>query len=663
MTRLSGTPPRSPAPAAASSPVLAAPRAVGPEPRVATPHGPSEGAPLAPALARVAGPMHRASPARAQIDPARTRLSLAELAARVPADALSAHLEAFTRSTGAPARDGALSLVSLYREAARGHFGLAAERPITYAAFRAHLASRGLAGECERLLDGLPPPLRARLFRGEATPVELLEAHAVRRGSWQALEVPVPYAEVLRAARADGSLDALRAVVAERSPRTRRAVEAGLVAPVELARWLDEARLRTSDVLVIGAGMAGLAAAQELQTQGLRVTVLEARDRVGGRTHTDHDALGVPFDVGAAWLHGAADNPLTAITEQLGFTTRADDAPHLAYGAGDPKAAGHAYEAALEATRERWSALEADQPLSNAGVVPGPWGPAAAAAMAEGSLGTSQAAGSSRDWQSIHPEIGDKLVAEGLGTVVASFAHGVPIKLSTAVRKIEWGDEGVVVTAGGQRYRAEKLVITVPTGVLASGQIEFDPPLPAWKQAAIEALPMGQFEKVALTFERGALPEVPAATHVAPLDADARVGDLPMELVLRPFDSDAVVGFVGGDVARTLAEQGREAAIDRAVDRLARMYGDGVRTQVLRSFVTEWGQDPWARGAYSAAKPGLAHMRERLAKPVDDTLYFAGEAAHVEWAQCVPGAYLTGRDAGRAIAERLAAVRARLGAA
>jgi monoamine oxidase len=254
-------------------------------------------------------------------------------------------------------------------------------------------------------------------------------------------------------------------------------------------------------------------------------------------------------------------------------------------------------------------------------------------------------------------------VAEGLGTVVASFAHGVPIKLSTAVRKIEWGDEGVVVTAGGQRYRAEKLVITVPTGVLASGQIEFDPPLPAWKQAAIEALPMGQFEKVALTFERGALPHVPAATHVAPLDADARVGDLPMELVLRPFDSDAVVGFVGGDVARTLAEQGREAAIDRAVDRLARMYGDGVRTQVLRSFVTEWGQDPWARGAYSAAKPGLAHMRERLAKPVDDTLYFAGEAAHVEWAQCVPGAYLTGRDAGRAIAERLAAARARLGAA
>jgi len=616
-------------------------------------------APLGPRV----GPLASAGPAREVLpDPRTTKLRLADLARRIPAEALARHLRAFERDAGEAGRidlmTRGVSLERLHIGAARGHFGRVADQPITYAAFRSHLRASGLAGEFERMIDGLRPADRTRMFDGKMSPVQIFTAAAHRRASWRVLEAPLPFAIIAAEMRKDGREAELKSWLRGLPQRTRHEVESGRTKAAEIARMLEDARLRTSDVLVIGAGMAGLAAAQEMLGEGLSVTVLEARDRVGGRTYTEEDSLGVAFDHGAAWLHGGDDNPLTAVAERLGFTIATDDAPHMAYGAGDPLAAGAQFHHAMDATRDAWSAVEGDLPLSKAAKIDGPWSAAASAAMAAGSLGVEPDEASSLDWNTIHPEIGDKLVKEGLGSVVASFAHGVPVKLETAVSKIKWGPEGVEVTANGQRYHAQKIVITVPTGVLLSGKIEFDPPLPAWKKEAIEKLPMGRYDKVAIAFDRGALPSMPAASHIAPLDVGAQVGELPIEMVARPFDSDVVVGFIGGDAAKLLETEGKEKMLARTVERLKRIYGDQIEDQVARTFVTDWSADPWALGAFSAAKPGFQHMRARLQKPIDDTLFWAGEAAHEVWAQCVPGAYLTGVEAGKAIAMRMAKAKA-----
>lgn len=598
------------------------------------------------------------------VDPKHTLLGLEALSARIEPDALEAHLTAFSRAANAQQKSalatGGVSLETFLQTAARGHFGAAAGKPVTYAAVKARLEAAGAPRELDRIAGALSSPDRRRFFEGKLSAIELFTLSARARATWSASHAPAPLPVIARELQQEGRLGELKALLLELDPATRAALEAGRLSPRAVAEKLEDRKLATSDVIVIGAGMAGLAAAHDLREQGLSVTVLEARDRIGGRTFTDASAIGSPFDAGAAWLHSAAQNPLTPIAEQLGFSVVLDDAPSLAFdGVSDPIEEGHAFEAALEATRDRWSGAGEqglDISLERAGIGSGKWDRTAAASLGPLSLGVEPSRGSTKDFATIMPEVGDKLVKEGLGSVVASFGHGLPIKLDTPVSQVSWGKDGVRVSAGGREYRGKKLLVTVPTGVLQANKIKFDPPLPSWKQEAISKIPMGDFDKIALAFDRNVFAGTPDTAHARTFaDEDGSI-----EFVMRPFGQDAVIGLVGGDTARRLEAQGEEAAVSFALDRLEKMYGPQVRRSVIKSFVTHWSSDPWSLGAYTAALPGYQHMREKLKKPVDDTLFFAGEAMSQEWAECVPGAYLTGKEAAANIVSELASHKAKL---
>jgi monoamine oxidase len=453
-----------------------------------------------------------------------------------------------------------------------------AVRPMTYTGLK-----RELGAEFPRLADRLEPGEREKLLHGQLTVKELL-AH-----------------------RAD---------------------------PPRVA-------LQNPDVLVIGAGMAGLAAAHELSLNGKSVTVLEARDRIGGRVYTDPSG----FDQGAYWLHQDPKNPnpLVQIARDLGLEMRPDASAELAFdGSKDLVKAGEEFALVRDAIYDRWmQAGQAglDVPLSQLGTGSGKWNWTAGQQMGPHDMALELPQVSSRDFAVTAGEEIDQILPKGMSQLVEAHSHGIPIELSTPVTKVKWGSDGVEVTAGGKVYRAKDLILTVSTGVLQSGAIEFDPPLPREKVETIEHLPMGHFNKIALEF---AAPLKPGIENGAFLN----LKDEPIEFVLHPGGTNMAVGFVGGDKSLELQNQGPEAMADFALARLKKVFGEDIKP--VKAIVTRWDLDPWARGSYSCAAPGYQAAREKLRQRVGP-LHFAGEAAHSQWAATVAGAYLTGRDAAREI--------------
>ena len=232
-------------------------------------------------------------------------------------------------------------------------------------------------------------------------------------------------------------------------------------------------------------------------------------------------------------------------------------------------------------------------------------------------------------------------VAEGLGALIARWGAKVPVKTGTRVVRIDsTGSEVAVITTSGQ-VGGKCVIVTVPTGVLAAGPFGFAPPLKPDKREAIAQLPMALYNKVVLSFSRKL--DAPAGRSVSGL---TRKGQ-PFDAVVRPYNRDAAIVFIGGAQARQIEEEGTGAAIGFALSAVAEIYGDELRGQVQRSFATRWGKDPYARGSWSMATLGNADKRLVLAQPHHDRVFFAGEATDPVWATRVGGAYASGVRAAR----------------
>ncbi|MBM3462946.1 MAG: FAD-dependent oxidoreductase [Armatimonadetes bacterium] len=479
-----------------------------------------------------------------------------------------------------PSAPGPLADEALQEAADR--FGDNLDQPTTYVAFRTTLERAGGEKTFRGIMDAIEPKLRRRVFEGGCTP-----------------------AEIIRAA-------------ANATP--------------------DARDVHDADVLVIGAGISGLAAAQDIACADEHVVVLEASDRVGGRLKTDPD-WPVPIDMGAAWLHSSPRNALTDIVRAMGFTMHLDEPRRVVSGAADPVVEGEALDARATELDNAWriAGRAADVPCSYVSAPTEPRDRMACELLGPLSGGVEVGQTSARDYATMVKEQYDRLVEQGLGMVVDAFSHGIPIVKNAPATLVKWGPEGVTVTANGEEYHAKKLVLSVSTGVLRSGKIVFDPPLPAWKSEAFKHLPMGHLDKVVLQFDPQALENIPAGTRVSDLADPERA----IECIVRPMGKPVVVALVGGDQASAM-ERGTDAAACAPV--LDRLHTLGVDAPVRKAAVTRWDAEPWVLGAYSAAEPGFQHARATLREPVDGVLYFAGEATQETWATTAAGAYLSGKD-------------------
>lgn len=415
-----------------------------------------------------------------------------------------------------------------------------------------------------------------------------------------------------------------------------------------------------TDVLVIGAGLAGLGAAALLRRHGLRCLVLEAADRIGGRAWTAHPPAlgGVWFDMGAVWLHAAEHNPLVPIAQAAGDRLlRSDELRREHTMVGEREASPEdyaAYAAAwprFEATADRLLAQQGDLPLDAvARALPDdPWAVTVEAWEGPVICAVEAARFSLRDWRQ-NVLSGSNLVPEGgIGAFVQRrLGQGLDIRLQTPVTRLHWNGPGgrvVAETARGS-VSARACIVTVSTGVLAAGALGFDPPLPAETQAAIAALPMGLAVKVVLQAAGADRLDLPL--HCS-LDRQVRrSGDPFMIFQCWPFGRDYVQGWIGGDTAWALAREGEAAAADFALAQLRATFGSRVDRLFAGGgrLVTHWDADPWVRGAYCYAVPGEADARTRLSAPLGDGhLQLAGEACHVGFAGTLAGAWISGQRA------------------
>ena len=422
------------------------------------------------------------------------------------------------------------------------------------------------------------------------------------------------------------------------------------VAPLVPACGADDTR--RDHVVVVGAGFAGLAAARKLADAGGRVTVLEARERIGGRTLTD-TSLGVPIDIGASWIHGTENNPLTELAKIVGATTVATDFEDFVlledHREVDPKAAAASVEA-WHRIAHRLDELSGDA--------------AATESVADGLEGiadlddplvawnvTSRIAGEyaadpdqmSLRWLGSEGQFSgpDVILPGGYTQLSQHLADGLDIRRGTEVTRISYGGDQVHIDTSRGEVTADRVIVTVPLGVLKAETIAFDPPLPEAKRGAIERLGFGLLNKVALAF---AAPFWPQSTPMIGLvGTNQPVTDLVNGLVFA--GKPLLVGLRGGQAAWSRESMSVRASVDELVAAIGAPKPTG-------SIVTRWGSDPYARGSYSFLAVGSSpDDMHTLGEPVGERLMFAGEATNPDWFGTVHGAYLSGlREADRILA-------------
>jgi monoamine oxidase len=406
------------------------------------------------------------------------------------------------------------------------------------------------------------------------------------------------------------------------------------------------------DVVVIGAGCAGLAAAKALRAAGRSFVVVEAMDRIGGRAWTTSTDFGVPFDIGCAWLHAGDRNPFYPEAVAAGWTLYHHDMglDHLYFGSRCAteqemtrvKAADAALAAAMAAhagADDRLGSLIADCHCLRANsTFAGPM-----------DFGVDDDEISIADFSAAAELDPNYFTKEGFGALIHLWGADVPVTLGCPVRRILWDGPGVEVETAKGTLRGRACIVTVSTGVLQFEDIAFQPALPEAHQEAIFDLPMGLLTKIPLALRGDRL-------GLRPFD------DLLIERRARhdlfflcfPFDLDLMVGFVGGDFAWEMEAAGAAAAVDFATDRLADIFGSDVRRQIGHGIMTNWGGERHVRGAYAAARPGKAGARDVLRQPVGQRIWFAGEAlAGAGLVQTAAGARLSGAAVGAEVAAAL----------
>lgn len=411
------------------------------------------------------------------------------------------------------------------------------------------------------------------------------------------------------------------------------------------------------DVIIIGAGAAGLGAARKLIKAGHSVLIVEAADRVGGRAWTQSDSFGVPVDMGCSWISGAKKNRFTKMARKKGYTlvnhTNVDTALFVD-GRRATDGELEAYETAGDAVEKAMGkAGKKGHDLPGSDVIPRdlPFLGAAKAWMGPMDYGMDYDDISTLDDYVSANDQPSYIVAEGLGTLVATLATDIPISLSTNVSAVDTSGKGVTIETSVGTLLARACIVTVSTGVLASGAIKFTPSLPAEKQQAIADLPMGLLTKVPLLFDgaRLGLKDNEWMSYDIPDTSPTRA----CFFITWPFGYDYVFGNIGGEFGWELSREGPEATVDFALEEMVKQIGSDARKHFIKGMATDWATNPLTEGAYSAVKPGCVGARSILSEPIAEKLFFAGEAMGGNRSALVNGAFESGKKVAKAIAKGL----------
>ena len=439
-------------------------------------------------------------------------------------------------------------------------------------------------------------------------------------------------------------------------------------------------------VLVIGAGFAGLSAARALRQSGWQVTVLEARDRAGGRVRSEVSSSGQVFDLGPSWLHGGPDNPLKALAAGANIATQVTDYGNVRFAVRQGNTAqivprsevlrfAQLFSGQMESSG-LWTvirSLAADAGRSgarqlsvadvfNAAVkrIEAASGPVErslvtlqrwvlesnlAAPLEEVGFAALLDESDTQDANTLLPS-DDRFVTGGMDQLTNLLALDLDIRLGDPVRRIEWRAGQVRADTLRSSHQADAVVVTIPVGLLASGAIEFAPALPPEKISVAKRLPMGLLNKAYVRF---AAPFWDTSVDFLTTYADPPPLFYAWLNLHRYSGRPALLGFTSGTRARDIERMSDDVVRATVFSRLRAASRDAI-PEPLELHVSRWGADPWAGGAYSYLGLGAtADDRVTLAEPVSNTLFFAGEATHRDDPASVHGAWWSGLRAAKEI--------------
>jgi monoamine oxidase len=406
------------------------------------------------------------------------------------------------------------------------------------------------------------------------------------------------------------------------------------------------------NVAIIGAGAAGLGAAHALKDSGLSFLVLEARDRVGGRGHTIMAAPDVVFDVGCGWLHSADENSFVKIADRLNFEINKDLPPWRDRAVGNafpPEQRGDFIRSLDEFFQRIHDAAKTasktgrDTPADAYLESGNRWNPMIDA-ISTYINGCELDRVSILDFDAYEDTNVNWRVRRGYGALMAAYGAALPLVFNCVVTRIDHSATRLRLETSQGTLAADKVIITVPTNLIADEAIRFHPALPEKVDAAAK-LPLGLADKVVLALtEPEALPK----------EGNLRGATMRTEMGtyhLRPFGQPCVEGFFGGRFAQALEDAGDGAIAAHSIDEVVSFLGNDFRRKLKPLKESRWAHDPFARGSYSHALPGHSGKRAVLAAPVDGRLFFAGEATSPNFFTTAHGA----RDSGERAAKEVLA--------
>jgi polyamine oxidase len=416
-------------------------------------------------------------------------------------------------------------------------------------------------------------------------------------------------------------------------------------------------------VIIIGAGMAGLAAARALVASHYDVKILEARNRIGGRTWTE-DFSGVPFDVGAFILHGTQNNPIVELADQANVKFSSLENPSFLMNSKQQysveqldfyeelfhsllsEASDYALQAPADISlaqaieflkhNEKFASIPAELFNWQASFLP-LWSGADADKL------------SARNWNrdEMPLEGGNHLVLNGYKPIVQLLAQDLDIKFNININKIHYDAEGVTVYSDDASYHADKVIITLPLGVLKQGKIIFNPPLPISKTDAIQQLAMGVLDKIIMKFAQPFWQsDIPSLTYL-------ESSDTPWSRFINGvyfFKQPVLISAAGGHYASEFEKLDIGEVQQIVMDNLRKCFGNDI-PEPIAVRMTRWHQDVYSYGSYSFIPVGASgETYDVMAQSVDDKLFFAGEATHRQYPGMVHGAYISGvREANKII--------------
>lgn len=393
------------------------------------------------------------------------------------------------------------------------------------------------------------------------------------------------------------------------------------------------------EVVVIGGGAAGIAAAQRLRRASIDCLLVEARPRLGGRAWTI-TASGVALDLGCGWLHSADRNPWVSVAEEQGASIDKTPPPWMRAGLeyeGFSRAEQQEFRAALDAFFERLEQAAQREPDVAAVTLLDPecrWNRLINSIFTFISGGDldrlsikdlDRYADSGINWR----------VVEGYGAIISGYGANLQATLNCEVRGIDHRGQRLLVETSKGAVAADQVIVTVPSALIASERLRFTPALPA-KVRAAGGLPLGLADKLFMSLDRAE--EFENNVRLFGRTDSGGTGGFHF----RPFGRPMIEGYFAGKLASDLEASGDGAFFDFALLQLTAVLGSEFAKRLKPIRVHRWGHDPFALGSYSFAVPGSADCRAVLAEPVDDRLFFAGEACSKHDFSTAHGAWHTG---------------------